>query len=166
VPRLYLLRHAKSSWDDPALDDHDRPLSARGRNAAKKMSRHLRDAGVEPALVLCSSSVRTRQTFDRIASALPKSAEVRIEPSIYEAGADELLRIARSVAEPIDSAMLIGHNPGIQELAIMLVGGDEARLRDKFPTGALAALAFQGTWSDLGPGVATLEAFVIPRDLV
>ena len=166
MPRLYLLRHAKSSWDDPALDDHDRPLSARGRNAAKKMSHHLRDARVQPALVLCSSSVRTRQTFDRIASSLPKSVEVRIESSIYEAGADELLRIARTVAEPIDSAMLIGHNPGIQELAIMLVAGDEARLRGKYPTGALATLAFRGAWADLRPGVAVLEDFVIPRDLV
>jgi phosphohistidine phosphatase len=150
--RLYLLRHAKSSWDDPGLADHDRPLAPRGRRAAKAMAKHLRDERIEPALVLCSSAVRARETLERVDPA----GEVRIEPELYAANADELLDRLRRVSSDVESVMLIGHNPAMQELA---------RIEHKFPTGALATLTFDGDWSDLRPGAAELAAFVRPKQL-
>jgi phosphohistidine phosphatase len=157
--RLYLLRHAKSSWEEPGLSDHDRPLAPRGRRAAKAIGRHLRDHGIEPELVLCSSAVRARQTLERI------GLEGRIEPELYGAGAEELLARLHAVPASVRSVMLIGHNPDLQELALLLAS-DARELEAKFPTGALATLTFGGhDWGALGPGTAELSGFVRPRDL-
>ena len=167
MPLLYLLRHAKSSWDDPALRDHDRPLAPRGRRAAELIAGHLRRERIAPALVLCSSAVRARQTLDGIGSALEDQAEVLVEPGLYGAPARELLDRLRALPGPVESAMLIGHNPAIQDLAIELAGsGDRLEaLTAKYPTGALVTLAFDGDWAALGPGAAELRAFVRPKDL-
>jgi phosphohistidine phosphatase len=157
--RLYLLRHAKSSWDDRALRDHDRPLAPRGRRAAKAIGRHLRDQGIEPALVLCSSAVRTRQTLERL------GLSGQLEPELYGAGADALLARLHAVPAAVPSVMLIGHNPAIQQLALLLAAGGR-ELEAKFPTAAIATLSFTGRdWAALGPGTAELVGFVRPRDL-
>jgi phosphohistidine phosphatase len=161
--RLYLLRHAKSSWKDPALADHDRPLAPRGRRAAKAIGRHLRDRGIEPALVLCSSATRARQTLERI-----KLGDAQIEPDLYGAGADALLARLREVPAAVPSVMLIGHNPGLQDLALLLSrpGAERQELEVKFPTAALAALAFTASgWRMLDRGTAELIEFVRPRDV-
>jgi phosphohistidine phosphatase len=157
MPRLYLLRHAKSSWDDPELPDHDRPLAPRGRKAVRAMRSHLVSAGVAPSLVLCSSALRARQTLDGVAP----GGELRIEAELYGASARSLLERVRALPAHVESVMLIGHNPGMQELSLLLAGEP----REKFPTGALATLEFDGSWADLEPGAARLEAFVRPRDL-
>jgi phosphohistidine phosphatase len=120
MKRLYLLRHAKSSWDDPTLADHDRPLAPRGRRAVKVMAKHLRRKGIAPQLVLCSPSRRTRQTLTRIAPAVGKSAEVQIRSELYAASAAELLEVLRQVPDGVESVMLIGHHRGIQDLALSL----------------------------------------------
>jgi len=166
MKRLYLLRHAKSSWDDPGLRDHERPLAPRGRRAAAKLGDHLRTEGVRPELVLCSSAVRARETLERISDALGE-AEVHVERDLYAADAAELLERLREVADTIGSVLMIAHNPGLQDLALELArtGGDLPRLREKLPTGSLATLAFEGGWRDLAPGAATLLALVVPRDL-
>ena len=163
--QLFLLRHAKSSWDDPGLADHDRPLAPRGRRAAKLIARHLADEGIEPALVLCSSSVRTRETLDRLG--LADHVAVEVEPRLYAASESELLDRLREVNDDVESVMLIGHNPGIEELALALAGSGEDldAVARKFPTAALATLEFDGPWSDLGPGDAELTAFVKPKQL-
>jgi phosphohistidine phosphatase len=147
--RLYLLRHAKSSWDEPGLADHDRPLAPRGRRAAKAMGRYLREQGIEPDLVLCSSATRARQTLKRLGL-----ADARIEPDLYAADAATLRRFIPETA----SVMLIGHNPGLQDLALSLVrsGPRLVELAAKFPTGALATIEL-----DTGE----LIDFVRPRDL-
>lgn len=166
---LYLLRHAKSSWAEDGLDDHARPLAPRGEDAVERLRRHVRRAGITPALVLCSSARRTVMTLEGIARALRKDVETVIDDDLYAASAGRLLSRLRQVPDAVSSVMLIGHNPGLEDLADLLVGaGDEApraRMAAKFPTAALATLRIGGSWGDLAPGAATLEAFVVPRDL-
>jgi len=164
VRSLYLLRHAKSSWDDPALADHDRPLAPRGRRDGKLIAEHLHSEGIEPELVLCSSAVRTQETLELIRSALA-GATVAVEDELYGASSDELLGRIRAVPDEVASVMVIGHNPGLHQLALVLAasGGERDRLREKFPTAALATLAFRG--SAVEPGSATLAAYVVPKQL-
>jgi phosphohistidine phosphatase len=165
VKRLYLLRHAKSSWDEPGLADRDRPLAPRGERASNSMAKYLRDEGIVPELVLCSASKRTRETLERLG--LGDGTEVRIEDELYAASAGELLGALHEVADEVESVMVIGHNPGIERLALELAaGGDELdRMREKFPTAALATLELDGTWSELAPGGAELVSFVKPKEL-
>ena len=167
MKRLYLLRHAKSSWDDPTLADHDRPLAPRGRRAAKVMAEHLRRKGISPELVLCSPSTRTRQTLTRLAPGMGKNADVQIGPELYAASAPDLLEALRKVPDEVESVMLIGHNPGMQHLALSLAsaGSESPRLRSKFPTAALATLELKGSWRELAPGSADLVSFVKPKEL-
>jgi phosphohistidine phosphatase len=167
MKRLYLLRHAKSSWDDPTLADSDRPLARRGRRAAKVMAEHLRREGTSPELVLCSPSRRTRETLERIAPGLGKNAEVRIEPELYAGSAATLLEQLHGVPDEVDSVLLVGHNPAIQELALSLArrGSESERVREKFPTAALATLELDASWPQLAPGSAELLAFVRPKEL-
>jgi phosphohistidine phosphatase len=165
--QLHLLRHAKSSWDDPGLADRDRPLTARGRRACKLIAGHLEASGIEPGAVICSPAVRARQTLEGIRPALAEGTEVWEEPAIYEAGWEELLGIAQALPDGLGSAMLIGHNPGFQELAVALAAEGEGleRMRRKFPTAALATLSFPGEWLQLAPRGAILESFVRPKQL-
>jgi phosphohistidine phosphatase len=165
--RLYLLRHAKSSWKEEGLADHDRPLSGRGRRAAKAIGRHLRGQGVEPELVLCSTARRARQTLEGIEPALGRGA-VRVESELYGAAALDLLEHLHEIAPSVRSVMVIGHNPGLEQLALRLArGGSRVQaLAVKFPTGALATLAFSGPgWAALDRGTAELVEFIRPRDL-
>ena len=171
--QLFVLRHAKSSWDDPGLDDHERPLAPRGRRAVEVLNKHLRATGVAPEQVLCSSARRTRET---VAGADP-TGELLIERALYSAGVDELITRLRQVPAEISCVMIVGHNPGMQMLVLRLIGAngdgrafppanaDVAGLQRKFPTGALATLDFDCDWDALGPGCARLSAFVVPRHL-
>jgi phosphohistidine phosphatase len=167
MKRLFLLRHAKSSWDDPELDDHDRPLAPRGRRAAKRMAEYLREEGVAPEVVLCSSARRAQETLERISPALDDGARVLIEPELYGASASELLERLRRLPEGTGSAMLVGHNPAVQDLALSLAGSGSGRaaIEGKYPTAALATLGFEGSWSELGAGAAELVGFVTPKAL-
>ena len=163
---LLLMRHAKSSWEDPSLPDRERPLSKRGGGAAERMGAHLRAARLIPDVVLCSTSLRTRETLDRLG--LP-GGEVRFEAALYGAGADELLARLRDLTAETGSAAIIGHNPGMHDLAIELAGSDlgepAARMREKFPTGALAVFEVDGPWRNLARGRARLTIFLVPREL-
>ena len=165
---VYLLRHAKSSWDDPALDDIDRPLAPRGERAARAMARHLALAGVAPSLVLCSPTRRTRQTLDLVRSGLPAATEVRIEDALHRAGPAEVVRMLRRLPDDAATVMVVGHNPGMQKVALTLGGGGAARPRvaARYPTGALCELVFPvETWSAVAAGGAEITAFVTPKDL-
>ena len=167
---LHLLRHAKSSWDHPALADHDRPLAARGRRAADALADHLLGVAGPPELVLCSSAARTTETLERIRPGLPDRVEVVVDSRIYHAGTTGMLHLLREIVGERQSVMLIGHNPGMHDLACTLTGGGPSDLVDrlftKYPTGALATFSFAAPWADLGPATATLDDFVVPRDLV
>ena len=166
---LYLVRHAKSSWDEP-LDDHDRPLAPRGRRAALAMAEHMSAEGLVPDQVLCSAAVRARQTWERMAPILGETIPVDYDDALYLAGPAELLARIRATDGYPGSLLLVGHNPGLEELADGLASrGNDAlrdRLRQKYPTGALAVLEIPGDdWSAAAPGAATLARFVRPKDL-
>jgi phosphohistidine phosphatase len=168
VKRLYLLRHAKSSWDDPELRDRDRPLAPRGERAAVQLARHLARERVRPGLVLCSSAKRTRQTLKRILPALGKHVEVLIEDELYAASADALLARLRRLPDSVSAVMVVGHNPGLQQLALALArdGPERPRVEDAFPTGALAILSVRRlTWAGLRPGDGEIVGYVVPREL-
>jgi phosphohistidine phosphatase len=156
MKHLYLLRHAKSSWKHPELPDHDRPLAGRGRRAAKAMAKHIRAEGIAPELVLCSTARRARDTLERIEPALGRRS-VKVERELYGAGVRQLLDRVRRVPSSVESVLLIGHNPGMQDLAAALTGFD-----GKFPTAALATIALPA-WDELED--AELVAFTKPRDL-
>jgi phosphohistidine phosphatase len=164
---LYLLRHAKSSSDDPTIPDRDRPLAPRGFRACELVAEYLRRHEITPWLVLCSSATRTRQTLEGVSAGFSYPVEALIEHGLYGATAAELLDRLRVVDGSVASVMLIGHNPAIQELATNLVRPTTPpdALRDKFPTAALATLKLASTWTALAPGSATLTAFINPREL-
>ncbi|MGZ4182555.1 MAG: SixA phosphatase family protein [Solirubrobacteraceae bacterium] len=165
--RLFLLRHAKSSWDDPGLDDHERPLAPRGRRAVMVLGEHLRDKGIRPVQVLCSSSRRTRETLEGVAP----GGETLIEAELYQADPEQLLERLRRVSEDVESVMVIGHNPTLQITALRLSdagesngdGSHRAQISQKFPTGALATLSFDCRWSELGPGCARVVDYIRPK---
>lgn len=167
---LGLLRHAKSSWDDSNLDDFDRPLNERGRAAAQIMGKALKELPFAPQLILCSPAKRTRETLQLVAPRLRgPPAEVDFDDRLYLTSPDALY--GRLKAVPIDakSVLMIGHNPGLHGLALMLMGTGDAksisRLEDKLPTAALAVFTFpQVAWRDLIPAAGRLEAFITPRD--
>jgi phosphohistidine phosphatase len=165
--RLHLLRHAKSSWDDEALLDRERPLAPRGRKAAKRIARWAAEHDVRPQLVVTSSAVRARETAERVRPGLGEP-EVWIEPTLYAASAETLLERARALPDEADEVMLVGHNPGLGDLVLLLAAPGKVRERAeaKVPTGALATLeADIAGWSELQPGCARLVSFVVPRDL-
>lgn len=168
---LHVIRHAKSSWDDPALDDRDRPLAPRGRKAAKRVSAWAAAHAVRPELVLCSPALRATQTLDRLLPGLAgpdAPTEVTTDERLYHASASALLERVRALPDGIAEAALIGHNPGLADLCLLLARPGE--LRDRvavnLPTAALATLILTaGTWSEAEPGSAELAALVLPREL-
>lgn len=168
MKRLYLLRHAKSSWDDPTLADQDRPLAPRGRKASKRIAKHVRDARIRPDLVVCSSSARTQATLERIRPELGEKVRIAMDEAVYMASPPELVERLRRVPDSVGSVMLIGHNPGLQQLALALAaeGADLDRLREKFPTGALATIDLGiEDWDEVGAPVGVLTGYVVPREL-
>ena len=165
---IILLRHGKSSWSDPTISDVDRPLARRGERASRRIAKHLRRKRIRPALVLCSPSLRTRQTLEAIAPSLGEGCSVELAPELYAASEQELLERLRALPESADSVMLIGHNPGLQELALVLAsrGDDLSKLQQRFPTGALATLVVaSNSWAAIGPGDAELVDYVVPKQL-
>jgi phosphohistidine phosphatase len=166
LKRLLLIRHAKSSWDDPALADRDRPLAPRGQKAAERIAEHLGGSGASVDLVLCSTSRRTRETLERLSTALGE-AQVLMEDGLYGASAGDLLDRLHEVPDVVEGVAVIGHNPGIQDLTIELArdGPHVGRALKKFPTAAVAVLEFDAPWSALSGGNAWLVSFTVPKDL-
>jgi phosphohistidine phosphatase len=173
VKRLLLLRHAKSDWSDDDLDDHARPLNARGRAAATRMGQYLRDNGLRPDLVICSTATRTRETLDRILEVLPVDAEIIHDRGMYLAMPDRMLELALDHAAAVDFdpsvILVIAHNPGTHSLALELAAeGDPETLRTlnmKYPTGSLTVIESDSdSWPDIMKG-GRLAGFIMPRAL-
>jgi phosphohistidine phosphatase len=168
VRTVVLLRHGKSSWSDSTLADIDRPLAPRGERASRKVAKYIRRKRIQPALVLCSPSLRTRQTLEAVAASLGKHCAVEVVPQLYGASEQELLEQLQTLPGSVSSVMLIGHNPGLHRLALALAsrGAYLPQLEEKFPTGALATLAVRSKgWTALVPGAAELVDYVVPRQL-
>lgn len=165
MKRLILTRHAKSSWDDPAMSDHDRPLNDRGKAAASDLGQWLASRGHVPQEVLCSDALRTRKTFSGIAPALPATPVLELKPALYHAGPDVMMAVLKHAKA--ETVMMIGHNPGIAEFAHRLVAktpitGEFTR----YPTGATLVVDFAiDDWADVRFGQGVTVDFVVPREI-
>jgi phosphohistidine phosphatase len=166
--RLILLRHAKSDWPD-GVADSDRPLAERGRDAAPRMAAYLAAEGLRPDRVLVSPARRTRETWDLVRETAAWTAVPdEVVPSIYEAPVARLLDVVRSLPDTAATALMIGHNPGFQDLARLLAVPSEGRraLTRKYPTAAVAVIDLPVEhWAGTEPGEGSLERFVTPRSL-
>jgi phosphohistidine phosphatase len=175
--QLLLLRHAKSSWDDPAMSDHARPLNARGRRNAASMRVAIRNLGLTPDVVLVSSARRTLQTLEAME---PWDENPIVEPmdTLYLATPAQILAILHGVTATVRSVMVVGHNPGLHDLAVLLASGQNVpserhnsdpaqiqRLREGFPAGALAEFTIAADWRDVTEGGGRLVHFLDPHDL-
>lgn len=162
--RIVVIRHAKSSWHDPSLADHDRPLSKRGRNALSVLRDHIEGLELPADLVMCSSSRRTRETLEGIRPALGRKARVESDSTLYGADVEVLVAKLRGLDDQITTVFLIGHNPGLADLVDLLADPATAAVAiDSFPTAAVAVLSVAGPWSDLRRSCASLESFWAPR---
>lgn len=163
---LILTRHAKSSWSDPTLDDHDRALNARGRRSAEALGNWLRAQDYLPEGIVVSTARRASETWSRMAKEMPATAIMRSEPTLYLASSDTMMRVLKSAtARP---TMMIGHNPGICDFAHRLVQSrpTHSRFAD-YPTGATTVMQFDAaSWQDITWSQARVQAFTIPRDLI
>ncbi len=166
------MRHAKSSWDDPQLSDHDRPLNVRGRAAAAAVRTSMVALGLAPDIVLVSPSRRTLQTLELL-EPWDETPLVEVIEGLYLATRAQLLQVLHGVAETARSVLLLGHNPGLHELALHLVGPGEMslaneqtrRLQAGYPTGALAEFSIPGPWQALDEGGGRLIRMLSPREL-
>jgi phosphohistidine phosphatase len=170
MKRLFVLRHAKSSWDDPALEDFNRPLNDRGWKAAGRMGRELKQRELRFDLVMSSMAARARETLDGIRDKLELNVEVRFEPSMYLASEETLLSLVRALPQEIHCPLLIGHNPGLERLLVGLTHDDDDGLRHriahKYPTGAFAAVEFPAhRWADVTPGSGVIRELILPKEL-
>lgn len=165
---LLLLRHGKSSWSDPDLEDHQRPLNRRGHEAAAKVGKWIAAAGHTPDVALVSSSLRTRQTWGRLVTALPVRAKPAYEDLLYRGDPHEMLMRLREVKDEFRTVLMIGHNPGTSILARGLAGDQAVAMGGrflKFPTAGLAVFRVKAAhWRDLPAGVE-MECFVDARSL-
>ncbi len=166
---VLLLRHAKSSRDDPEMADFDRPLAPRGRRDAPRMGKWMEAAGIRPDLVLCSDARRARETWTALSGSLRWVGPVLFERGLYMASAKALCRRLQRLTGTVGSVLVIGHNPGIEEAAqVLCEGSGEAfeRLRGKFPTAALARLEVGiDDWGRLQPGTGRLAVFITPGEI-
>ena len=167
---LYFLRHAKSDWSNLALPDYQRPLNERGQRACLKVGRAMKRLSINPQMVLCSTATRAEETLDRVMEAGELDWPVTPESGLYGAGADRILSLIRRQPDTLDSLLLVGHNPGFQDLVIGLSGketehGTLDRIMRKLPTGSFAEITFdEPTFRQIGLGSGTLTRFLKPKD--
>jgi phosphohistidine phosphatase len=165
---LTLLRHAKSGWDLPAARDFERPLNARGRRAARAMGREMRRLGLAFDRVLASPAARVTETLNEVAQGYGGAVDTSFDEAVYLASVETLLALVRAADDRHARILLVGHNPGMEQLALLL--SETGALRDqiavKYPTGALAEIGFDVThWREVGPGLGRLTRFIRPREL-
>lgn len=169
VKTLTLLRHAKSGWDDPVARDFDRPLNPKGRRAAAMVGRHLNALGLAFDHIVASPAVRVQETLAEVQAGLGRTIAPAFDRRIYMASAATLLDVVHDLPDTAERVLLVGHNPGLEELVLMLVPEKGDGLRDdverKYPTASVAELSLDGGWADAGGSGATLNRFIRPRDL-
>jgi phosphohistidine phosphatase len=167
---LSLLRHAKSSWKDPTIADHDRPLNTRGTTEAPVIGKAMAKHGLDPDLVLCSTARRTRDTLALVLPELKTEPKVVYEDGLYHGTPQEMLDLLHEVSPSANQILLVGHNPELQSFALDLIGSGPKLLKDrleaKYPTAGLVVLLFQaGAWKDIAVNSGKLELFLTPGDV-
>lgn len=166
---LYVLRHAKSDWSESSLKDFDRPLNDRGRKASETIGAEMRRRGVRPDLVLASPALRVRQTLALVQDGYGQAFYVREERRIYAADVSTLIDVVCSIPDDAERAMLVGHNPGLQDLVLLLADGPDdlrSNVAERFPTAALAEIRFEfDSWKKVARGSGQLQSLTKPRDL-
>jgi phosphohistidine phosphatase len=168
MKRLTVLRHAKSSWDAPNLNDFDRPLNDRGWKVARRMGKELAHRHMQFDLVLASMAARVRETLDGLREEFPLEVPIRFDPSIYHATEDALLALLRALPDDVQSPLLVGHNPGLQQLILGLTVGSHERHRvaDKLPTAGLAVIELPiDRWTELNAGCGRIVELIFSKDL-
>ena len=168
--RLMLLRHAKSDWSTPGQRDHERPLNARGRESAAKMGAYMVRHALIPDLIVGSTAKRVVETLDLLLAAFEQEPRKVSEGAVYEAAPHALLDVVKETPRAVHNLMMVGHNPGLGELAGLLIASGEVearqRLLEKFPTAGLAVIDFAlDDWAKLHPRAGRLDRFVVPRTL-
>lgn len=168
MKRLAILRHAKSSWDEPASDDFDRPLNARGRKAARALGRKLKDRKAHFDLCVASPAARVRETLDGLAETFGDFPfEVRFDERMYLATKDDLVALVRALPNTVEAPLLVGHNPGLERLITKLAREDRsglrARVAEKYPTAALAVIALEVEhWAEAAQGSGQVVELTLP----
>jgi phosphohistidine phosphatase len=165
---LTLLRHAKSAWDDPVTRDFDRPLNKRGRRAAQTIGREMRSLGLVFDQVIASPAVRVIETLHDVADGYGRPLDPAFDKRIYLASTDILLDVIRSADEAAERLLIVGHNPGLEKLALLLTKGEglRAEIAIKYPTATLAEIELPvDSWSDVAEGTGRISRFIRPRDL-
>lgn len=165
MPRLILLRHAKSDWDDPSLPDHDRVLNKRGRRACAAVGPWLAERGYQPDQVLCSTAARTVETWGLLSRSLPKAPAALMTRDLYLADPGTMLEILQGASG--QCVAMVGHNPGVGELAAHLVTSAPVHADFvRFPTLSTLIVDFDGEgWAGVGHGDGRVVDFLVPRDL-
>ena len=167
---LTLLRHAKSTWDDPVARDFDRPLNSRGRKAARVVGRAMRDQGLKFDAVIASPAVRVVETLRDVSDGYGHSLDPEQDPNLYLASPAVLLDRIHHIDDGVERLLVVGHNPGLEQLVLLLTGSDHDGLKRevelKYPTATLAEICFAvDHWADVAKGAGTLTRFIRPRDL-
>ncbi len=165
---LTLLRHAKSTWDDPVARDFDRPLNERGRRAARTIGREMRAQGLEFDQVIASPAVRVIETLADVEDGYGKPLDPAFDKRIYLASKETLLDIVQSADQGTERLLIVGHNPGLETLAMLLTRGEglRAEVAIKYPTATLAEIGLPvDRWTEVKEGVGTIARFIRPRDL-
>jgi phosphohistidine phosphatase len=170
MKRLAVLRHAKSTWDDPNLEDFSRPLSERGWKASRRMGLEMKHRDLRFDLVLASTAQRVRETVDGVRENYYFAAPIQFEPRLYGATEQELLSLVRALPESVEAPLLVGHNPGLERLLSGLTHEDDEGMRrrvaGKYPTAALAVVEFPAErWRDVLPGTGEIVELILPREL-
>jgi len=170
MKRLTLLRHAKSSWDDPVARDFDRPLNAKGHRAGRTVGQEMRRLGLHFDAIVASPAARVVETLEEVAQGFGTPLSPRFDERIYLASRDALLDLVRTTDDAIASLLLVGHSPGLERLALHLAGVKDKKLREsveeKYPTGALVEIDLPVEhWEDIGDSEGTITRFIRPRDL-
>jgi phosphohistidine phosphatase len=167
---LTVLRHAKSSWDEHGIDDFDRPLNERGRKAAKLVGRELKRRRIRFDQVIASPAVRVRQTLDELTKGYDEHLNVRFDERMYGASVETLLDLVQTIPDEVHAPLLVGHNPGLQELLLQLTRDDDGGLRcniaAKYPTGAVAVVTLPASrWEEVSPQSGEIRELILPREL-
>ncbi len=165
---LTLLRHAKSAWDDPVQRDFDRPLNKRGRRAAQTIGREMRSLNLRFDQIFASPALRVVETLGEVASAYGQPLEPQYDKRIYLASTDTLIDVIHAADVDAERLLIVGHNPGLEKLALLLTRGEglRAEIAIKYPTATLAEISLPvDRWGNVSEGIGTIERFIRPRDL-